>query len=179
MSPGVRADLRADCANCFALCCVVLRYNADTDFALTKPAGTPCVNLATDDRCTIHSELRPRGFSGCVVYDCQGAGQKTSQVTFGGRHWRSDAKTARWMVVVFPVVRQLHEILAFLAEAVEPPTVGAPLRAQLAELIDEVEQQTYLSPEELVLVDIPAWRKRAAPLLDQVSEQTRRPLPER
>src|SRR4051812_519928 len=178
MSPGVRADLRADCANCFALCCVALRYNASTDFALTKPAGTPCVNLAADDRCTIHAELRPRGFSGCVVYDCQGAGQKVSQVSFGGRHWRDDPKTERWMLVVFPVVRQLHEILTYLVEATEVPAAAA-LRPGLEDLSKEVDRLTYLPPEELVRVDVPALRERAGPLLDQVSEAVRAPVPAR
>ena len=176
VSPGVRPDLRADCANCFALCCVALRYNASTDFALTKPAGTPCVHLAGDDRCAIHAALRPRGFSGCVVYDCQGAGQKVSQVSFGGRHWRDDPKTARWMIVVYPVVRQLHEILAYLVEAADVPVASA-LHAELAELIEEVDRLTYLPPEELVHVDIAACRQRAGPLLDQVSELVRAPVP--
>jgi hypothetical protein len=176
VSPGVRPDLRADCANCFALCCVALRYNASTDFALTKPAGTPCVNLAADDRCTIHAELRPHGFAGCVTYDCQGAGQKASQVSFGGRHWRTDPTTARWMVVVFPVVRQLHEILAYLVEAADLPAAAA-VGAELAELSTEVDRLTYLPPEELVRVDVPALRQRAGPLLDRASEQARAPVP--
>lgn len=176
MSPGVRPDLRADCANCFALCCVALRYNASTDFALTKPAGTPCVNLAADDRCTIHAELRPRGFAGCVTYDCQGAGQKVSQVSFGGRHWGTDPTTARWMVVVFPVVRQLHEILAYLVEAADLPA-AAPLRAGITELSDEVDGLTRLGPEELLRIDIQWLRMRAGPLLEQVSKRSRAPLP--
>ena len=174
----MRPDLRADCANCFALCCVALRYNASTDFALTKPAGTPCVNLGASDRCTIHAELRPRGFSGCVVYDCQGAGQKTSQVSFGGRHWRTDPTTARWMVVVFPVVRQLHEILAYLVEAGRLPAASAR-RRELDELTAEIDGLTYLTPEELLRIDVPALRARAGPLLDAVSGQSRAPEPAR
>jgi uncharacterized protein YjbI with pentapeptide repeats len=176
VSPGVRPDLRADCANCFALCCVALRYNASTDFALTKPAGTPCVNLATDDRCTIHAELRPRGFAGCVTYDCQGAGQKVSQVSLGGRHWRTDPKSARWMIVVFPVVRQLHEILAYLVEAAELPADDV-LHAGIEGLSAEVDQLTNLPPEDLLRIDVQLLRMRAGPLLEQVSKRTRAPLP--
>src|SRR4051794_4071425 len=65
------ADLRADCTNCFALCCTALRFDASADFAFDKPAGTPCRHLTTELRCGVHADLRARGFNGCAVYDCQ------------------------------------------------------------------------------------------------------------
>ena len=67
-------DLRADCARCFGLCCVAPAFAASADFAIDKPAGQACPHLAGDFRCGIHDELRPRGFPGCTVYDCFGAG---------------------------------------------------------------------------------------------------------
>jgi hypothetical protein len=67
--------LRADCANCFGLCCTALRFQASASFAIDKPAGTPCPNLLDDFRCGIHQHLRAEGFSGCTVWDCFGAGQ--------------------------------------------------------------------------------------------------------
>jgi len=63
-------------------------FSASSDFAIDKPAGEPCPNLTTDFRCGIHTTLRERGFPGCVVYDCFGAGQKVARVTFGGQDWR-------------------------------------------------------------------------------------------
>ncbi len=54
--------LQADCANCFALCCVALPFAKSTDFAVNKPAGTPCKNLREDFRCGIHTRLRDQGF---------------------------------------------------------------------------------------------------------------------
>ena len=90
--PGL--ELRADCTRCFALCCVAPAFAASADFALDKPAGQPCPNLQQDLRCGIHAELRPRGFPGCTAYDCFGAGQQVSQVTFGGRDWRGAPATA-------------------------------------------------------------------------------------
>ena len=78
------ASLQADCARCRALCCVGPAFAASADFADDKPAGRPCVHLGADDRCRIHEQLRPRGFPGCVAYDCFGAGQHVVQVTFGG-----------------------------------------------------------------------------------------------
>lgn len=109
--------LRGDCANCFGLCCVALPFAKSADFAVNKSSGDPCRNLQEDFRCGIHTRLRPSGFQGCTVYDCFGAGQQVSQVTFGGVSWREAPETARQMYEVFPVVRQLHELLRYLTEA--------------------------------------------------------------
>ncbi len=126
-----RAAVRADCAQCFGLCCVALPFAASADFAIDKAAGSPCRNLRTDYRCGIHTELRQRGFNGCTVYDCFGAGQKVSQVTFGGADWRSGSpEHARLMFDVFPVVRQLHELLWYLTEALELPA-ARPIHPEL------------------------------------------------
>lgn len=170
------ADLRADCTNCFALCCVALRFDASADFAFDKPAGTPCRHLTAELRCGVHADLRVRGFSGCAVYDCQGAGQKVSQVTFGGRDWRGDPGTATRLLDVYPVVRQLHEILAHLVEAAQLAHAPA-MRAEVEESVARVNGLTYLSAEELPLVDVAAERRRAGELLARVSEDARRPLP--
>ena len=49
-------QLEADCSRCAALCCVVPAFARSSDFAVDKPAGTPCVHLAADHRCGIHAE---------------------------------------------------------------------------------------------------------------------------
>ena len=161
----MRDDLRPDCANCFALCCVALRLTRSPDFAIEKPAGVPCPNLAPDLLCTIHSELAESGFGGCAAYDCQGAGQKVSQITFGGRDWRTDDTTARWMLVVYPVVRQLHELLARLVDALDAATTE-PTRRAFQSAYDEIEALTLLPPEELVRLDVRAHRDRIRRLVE-------------
>ena len=103
-------ELRADCARCVGLCCVVPAFTASSDFAIDKPAGRPCPNLADDFRCRIHSRLREKGFRGCTVYDCFGAGQRVVQDLFDGT---PDPR----MHQVFPVVRKVHEWLWYLTEA--------------------------------------------------------------
>ena len=81
-----RAHLRADCSRCAGLCCVAPAFAASADFAIDKPAGTPCPNLRDDFRCGIHAAAAASaGFPGCEVFDCFGAGQQLTQVTFGGR----------------------------------------------------------------------------------------------
>jgi uncharacterized protein YjbI with pentapeptide repeats len=108
--------LQADCENCFGLCCVALPFAASVDFAIDKAAGVPCKNLESDFRCRVHNSLRKLGFRGCTVYDCFGAGQKTSQMTFGGRDWRQSPESAKQMFEVFPIMQQLHELLWYLTE---------------------------------------------------------------
>jgi uncharacterized protein YjbI with pentapeptide repeats len=125
---GWHRALRADCERCFGLCCVAPAFSASADFAIDKPAGHPCPHLQADFRCGIHTGLRERGFRGCAVYDCFGAGQQVSQVTFGGRDWRQDPLAATQMYAVFPVMRQLHELLWHLAAALALPPARADLR---------------------------------------------------
>jgi hypothetical protein len=169
---GLRANLRADCGNCFGLCCVAPAFSASSDFAINKPAGHACPNLQTDFRCGIHSTLRERGFPGCTVFDCLGAGQKISQVTFGGRDWRTSPELARPMFEVFPIMRQLHELLWYLTEALTLPRT-APIRQALGRLLAETEQFTLGSPADLAEVDVPAHRERVNALLLRASELAR------
>ncbi|MEV3933201.1 pentapeptide repeat-containing protein [Streptomyces sp. NPDC053728] len=171
-----RTALRADCANCFGLCCVALTLTASADFAIDKDAGTPCPNLADDFRCGIHTRLRPEGFSGCTVYDCFGAGQKVSQETYAGRDWRSTPDTAQQMFQVFPVMRQLHELLWYLAEALTLPA-AAPLYAELRDALDATERLTRAPAEELAELDVAAHRDRTAALFLRAGDLERAAVP--
>ncbi len=112
-----RDSLRPDCSSCFALCCTAFGFARSADFAIDKPAATPCPNLGQDFSCIIHDRLRPRGFRGCTVFDCFGAGQAVSQQLFAGISWREAPDSRRDMFAAFKVVRQLHEMLWHLAEA--------------------------------------------------------------
>src|ERR1700710_267097 len=125
-----RSHLRADCANCAGLCCVAPAFAASADFAIDKPAAVACPNLQDDFRCGIHAQLRERGFPGCTVFDCFGAGQRITQATFGGRAWGGEAQLAAAQFAVLPVMRQLHEALWYLVEA-EQLAAAAPLRAEI------------------------------------------------
>ncbi|WP_203882228.1 pentapeptide repeat-containing protein [Planotetraspora kaengkrachanensis] len=174
----VRPELQADCGSCFALCCVALPFAASSDFAISKKAGDPCPNLQADFRCGVHSELRQRGFSGCTVFDCFGAGQKVSQVTFEGRDWRGTPGTARRMFAVFPVMRQLHELLWYLAEALTLPAAG-PVHDDLREAFDETERLTLGDPDELTALDVAGHRDRVNTLLLRTSELVRAGIPGR
>jgi pentapeptide repeat protein len=162
------SELSADCSRCVGLCCVAPAFARSADFAIDKPAGRPCPNLAADDSCTIHDRLRPAGFPGCEVFDCFGAGQQVTQVTFGGRP-RSPA-----MFPAFAIMRQLHELLWYLNEAV--PLVDGTLRARLTSAYEMTEAMTYApDPLDPAALDLPGHRARVNELLTEASAQARRP----
>ncbi|MGI5271488.1 pentapeptide repeat-containing protein [Nonomuraea sp. CA-218870] len=151
---------------------MALPFSRSADFAADKAAGEPCRNLGADFRCGIHRDLRREGYPGCVAYDCFGAGQKVSQVVYAGQDWRRRPGSARQMFAVFPVVRQLHELLWYLAEALALPAARS-LRPGLRERLDEIERLTRGTPEEILAVDVAACRARANPLLLRASELAR------
>jgi uncharacterized protein YjbI with pentapeptide repeats len=165
-------SLRADCERCFALCCVVPAFTASADFAISKPAGQACPNLQPDFRCGIHDRLRPAGFRGCTVYDCFGAGQQVCQVTFAGQDWRTDPRTAQQMFEVFPVMRDLHELLWYLSEAVFLPAAG-PLHGELSRALGATEHLAGKSPDALLELDVAAHRRDVNDLLLAASELAR------
>jgi uncharacterized protein YjbI with pentapeptide repeats len=167
-----RLSLRADCENCFGLCCAALPFAASVDFAIDKDAGQPCLNLLSDFRCGIHNSLRERGFRGCTVYDCFGAGQKVSQATFGGYDWRQVPGSAKQMFEVFTIMRQLHELLWYLTEALtlEP---ARPIHSELSSALDETERLTHLSPDSLIELDVAAHRTDVNVFLLRTSELVR------
>lgn len=165
-------ELRADCENCFGLCCVALPFAASADFPIDKEKGRPCPNLQSNFRCAIHKSLRQCGFKGCTVFGCFGAGQKVSQGTFGGVHWNEAKETATKMFDVLPIMHQLHEMLWYLKEALTF-SESRLIHSDLRKLFIETEQLTNQSADFLLALDIPAHRARVNPLLLQTSEFVR------
>jgi len=163
--------LSADCSQCFALCCVALPFRKSADFAIDKPAGTPCRNL-DGYACTIHDRLPAAGFPGCVAYDCFGAGQRVAQQTFNGIDWRSSPGSAESMFTAFATMRHLHELLWLIASALARPE-AEPLRADLQAKRSAVERATDSSAAELAELDVNELRSTTAPLLRQVSRLVR------
>jgi hypothetical protein len=164
-------ELRADCARCFGLCCVAPAFARSADFAIDKPAGHACPNLDESFGCGIHTRLRERGFPGCTVYDCFGAGQHVAQVVYQGRDWRRDPASAPRMFEVFAAVRILHELMWYLTEARALPQ-SAPLHPALDDALSTTralrDAPAGLTPEQAE-----RHRERIAPLLREVSAAAR------
>src|SRR3954453_5897896 len=185
-----RQRLRADCSRCAGLCCVAPAFAASADFAIDKPPGRACPNLQDDFRCGIHAQLRERGFPGCTVFDCFGAGQQLTQVTFGGRSWREAPELAASQFAVFPVLRQLHEMLWYLTEA-ESLTEAASstqgktlpgaenLHADVRTARVRAAELTAAGADELSALDVGAHRQEGGELLGRVSDLVRGAVPGR
>jgi uncharacterized protein YjbI with pentapeptide repeats len=176
-SPGSEHRvLRADCGRCFGLCCVAPAFSASADFAIDKPAGHPCPHLRADYRCGIHQDLRRHGFPGCAAYDCFGAGQQVSQVTFGGRDWRQDPGAATQMFRVFLIMRQLHELLWYLAAALALPAASG-MHGELRRAREATEALTRSQAEALLDLDTERHREHVNALLLRTSEIVRARVP--
>lgn len=102
------------------------------------------------------------------MFDCLGAGQKVSQVTYHGRGWRDEPETASEMFEVYGIMRQLHEILWYLTEvSLRTPAPDA------SALLAEVENLTLADAKTLAATDVEVVRDRVRPLLSRASEQLR------
>ena len=130
-------SLKADCSQCQALCCVALAFDRSDMFAIDKPAGVACPNLAADYRCKIHAKLGQRGFAGCQKYDCLGAGQRIVNEVLPEIDWMNNAAQLPVIMQSFFALRKVHELLELLRAA-----QGLPLpdgeRAICTELIAEL-----------------------------------------
>lgn len=167
-----RSTLRANCADCFALCCTAFGFQKSADFPIDKPAGTPCLNLTDDFSCSIHDSLRARGFRGCTVFDCFGAGQYVSQNLFGGTSWRERPDTSTEMFSTFAVVRQLHEMLWYLAEAAERATTSE-LSGPVAQLRHEIQRALDGDASKILATNVERIRSEVRQALIGVSEEAR------
>lgn len=164
-----RTDLHSDCSQCFALCCVLLPYSAVAGFGADKVGGIPCLNLLDDDRCGIHAELRETGWTGCTIFECFGAGQQVSQVTYAGRSWRDPEINRGEMAAVFSALRVIQEMLFHLEEALElQPDNEAARRAQR-----HLEFVRGGSPEDILTIDVEDLVGRVGGVLRQVSADVR------
>ncbi len=166
--------LAADCSSCFGLCCVLLPFRRSSAFAADKASGEPCRHLDAADHCGIHDSLHERGWSGCATFDCFGAGQHVSQVTYAGTSWRDQDQLGE-MAAVLSVVRQLHEMLAHLAEV----TRRAPDPAATA-MTEELLALTHAVPDTLLRADLDEIRSRVSPALQEATVRLHgpaRPMP--
>lgn len=163
------AELRADCSRCAALCCVAPSFDAVQGFGFDKPAHSACPHLQADHRCGIHAELRPRGFPGCAVYDCHGAGQWVTQQLFAGRPWPLQPDGGRQQFEQFMRVRPLFELLMLLTLALQRPGHDAALDEALRALREELQGVREEELNGRPLFNAMPWRERVFALLRRLA----------
>ncbi|MDF2885048.1 MAG: hypothetical protein K0R54_5619 [Clostridiaceae bacterium] len=165
-------SLRIDCNKCFGFCCVALYFSACDGIPRDKDAGTPCLNLQSDFSCAIHKDLIDKGLKGCTAYDCFGAGQKVAQSTYGGHNWREEPESSKQMYEVFLIMRQLHEMLWYLSEALRIQNNNT-VKEKINIIINETESITNLSADSLMKLDIETHRDKINCLLHDTSDFVR------
>ncbi|MFD2925325.1 pentapeptide repeat-containing protein [Halobacillus naozhouensis] len=162
-------ELKSDCKNCFGLCCVALPYAESADFPVNKDRGQPCQHLCANHLCSIHDQLREKGFRGCVTYECFGAGQHVSQNIFNGNNWRKESDRAKEMFAIFPIVQQLHEMLWYLMQALGLKETQS-IQASLQKIYEETVELSTKTPEEILELDIDVHRSEVNALLIETSK---------
>ncbi|MCG7574927.1 hypothetical protein MHM39_15255 [Phaeobacter sp. CNT1-3] len=160
--------LTENCESCAAICCVAYPFDGDEDFAIVKAADTPCPNLGPDFRCTIHKDLKIKGFTGCTAYSCAGAGQRITQELFADETWHDDPDLIWHMAHALRVIRPIHEALLLLSEAMKlpiPPAAAAEGRALMAAMCPEEDTSIHGFEEPEVqeaLADVPRYLQSLA-----------------
>lgn len=100
-------------------------------FAIDKAVDEPCENLAPNFSCRIHAERIDRGFKGCTLFDCHGAGQRVTQEIFAGKTWREDATLAGPMFELFRKMLKIHDYLRLIV-ILEALPLGNDERAEVS-----------------------------------------------
>ncbi|SEK54030.1 hypothetical protein [Pacificibacter marinus] len=133
-------DFASDCAKCAELCCLALAFDQGDSFAHSKTAGSPCHNLSpATSGCSIHKDLTRKGYSGCVAYQCLGAGQRVTALF--DQTWRDDPKLIAPMMDAFRQMRSVQSCLQLLAAA-QALTLPVQLEVERAAFF------TQLSPNQ-------------------------------
>jgi hypothetical protein len=160
-----RLDLVSDCRKCAAICCVATPFDASEDFAFAKEAGERCRHLRSDHSCAVHDDLRGRGFLGCSVYDCHGAGPRTLRLA------RDDGATERERNDAFMVLRVVHELLWLLTEALALcPESSAELTGAMQGEMARLDAMSADGLEALLAADVETRRRATMALLRRVGD---------
>ena len=165
-------EMKIDCKQCFGLCCVALYFSASDGFPEDKEAGKPCINLKSDYTCCVHEKLNSKGLKGCLGYDCFGAGQKVSQVTFTGKDWMKFPENKEKMFEAFLIMRKLHEMKWYLAQAYCLQT-SQSMKCEINSLLESMEQLTNLNTDSLLSIDLEIQRNLVNEFLNVTSDMVR------
>lgn len=111
-------------------------FDAGEGFAFDKPAGTACRFLDAGNHCSIHDRRAKEGMTGCITYDCKGAGQRLCEEVMPDVDWREGAAQTARVIAAFAALRQVHEGIEQLVLLARFPLTPAQEQARLALLAD-------------------------------------------
>lgn len=168
----INDSLKINCKNCFGFCCTALYFSKCDGFPNDKEAGKPCINLEESFKCKVHSTLRKKGLKGCTTYDCFGAGQKVAQSTYRGISWKVNPESATEMFDVFLIMKQLHEMLWYLSEALRLQE-NLDVKNKINNTIIEIVEISNLDSKSLMNLDLIVYRSKVNKLLLETSKSIR------
>lgn len=159
--------LKIDCKKCSGLCCVAFYFSKIDGFPENKKAGKPCINLNNNFKCKIHQDLDALNMKGCIGYDCFGAGQHVTQLTYKGESWQAINHKSKEIFDVFIVMSQLFQIQFYLEEALLIlPAKG--LWDRINDLLIEKRMISYSNPQDIIQFNIDSYKSRVDIILKQV-----------
>lgn len=144
--------LASDCSNCADLCCVAYTFDKSESFGLDKATDEPCPNLSKEGGCKIHTALMDKGFSGCLQYQCHGAGPRVLHEMFGGQGWQGDPVRMAAMTAALRQLVPLHARAALLDYALRFLPLPAVKAAEVSELRDQMLAPTDDMPDTDLLI---------------------------
>ena len=164
--------LQGDCARCDGLCCMALALDKGPKFACDKPAGIACVNLNADYGCAIHDTRVQAGYSGCLDYDCLGAGQVVCTEVLPDVSWRDSDKARGRVIEAFRIQREVHRLIDLLRLAGDLP-LNAAQQAARGDLLDALLPPEGWSEAAQLRFDSGDVPKRVATFLTSLREVAR------
>ena len=158
-------SVTSDCTKCFGLCCIALFFSKMDGFPCNKEAGEFCLYLQENYRCDIHKQLAKKKLSGCIGYDCFGAGNYVVQKWYLNELWISEEKVQRQMFAVFIVVTKLLQIRFYLIEACN---VNSKYQKQVEQLLEENDTLIKQDVKQILLIDTNLYREKVNETLKQI-----------
>lgn len=153
-------SLRSDCGRCAGLCCIALAFDRSQGFAIDKAAGSPCPNLGAGGCCAIHASRADAGFTGCVQYDCLGAGQRVVQNLFNGRTWLEQPRLLAAMLDAFFIARIAHQNLELLELSTSLPLSRHQEKQRRQLVVSLSDPLASLDQLKRLACDAKAWLRK-------------------
>ncbi|MAK61155.1 MAG: hypothetical protein CMK09_09280 [Ponticaulis sp.] len=151
-------SFESDCSNCASLCCFAYAFTKGVEFPIEKDADELCPHIGKVSGCQIHANRAARGFTGCIKYECLGAGQRVVQEVFKGASWRDDPALLKPMSEGLRVMKVLHEMLQLL-ETVEILPLTPEETRLYQDLLARAMPETPFTPESLIAFPVYQLRR--------------------
>lgn len=165
----LKNKLSLDCSKCMGLCCTALYFSKIDGFPSDKGSGEKCEYMDKSYRCEVHEKLEERGYTGCMSFDCLGAGPMVVSLL---KDRDVSKKALVKLYEAFIVARQVYEVIWYLADAFEKSD-NDQLKKKISELTKNVYTQVTSDHDTISKIDINEVRDKAKPLLSEVSDEYR------